>query len=162
LYPRPWNSPSSCSFSSSDDREGAPISHAYTSHYGDPHSEEGDHPASTCVPSSSSDDHLSLVKHDARVDLNPGGVRIRYTQEPAFMSDSPLSCPLPYIVSGQRVGVGCSKVLIPNPKCKGKGCPESASSNLTPRVQRCHPPPKICGPPRMMEFTDDDMEEEKE
>jgi hypothetical protein len=114
------------------------------------------------VPSSSSDDHLSLVKHDARVDLNPGGMRIRYTQEPAFMSDSPLSCPLPYIVSGQRVGVGCSKVLIPNPKCKGKGCPESASSNLTPRVQRCHPPPKICGPPRMMEFTDDGMEEEKE
>jgi hypothetical protein len=32
----------------------------------------------------------------------------------------------------------------------------------TPRVQWRHPPPKIRGPPRMMEFTDDDMEEEKE
>jgi hypothetical protein len=31
------------------------------------------------VPSSSSDDDLSLVKHDTRVDLNPSGVRIRYT-----------------------------------------------------------------------------------
>jgi hypothetical protein len=31
------------------------------------------------VPSSSSNDNLPLVKHDARVDLNPGGARIRYT-----------------------------------------------------------------------------------
>jgi hypothetical protein len=31
------------------------------------------------VPLSSSDDDLPLVKHDARVDLNPGGVRIHYT-----------------------------------------------------------------------------------
>jgi hypothetical protein len=31
------------------------------------------------VPSSSSDDDLSLVKHDAQVDLNPGAARIRYT-----------------------------------------------------------------------------------
>jgi hypothetical protein len=31
------------------------------------------------VPSSSSDDDLPLVKHDAQVDLNPSGVRIRYT-----------------------------------------------------------------------------------
>jgi molecular chaperone GrpE (heat shock protein) len=36
-----------------------------------------------------------------------------------------------------------------------------ASLNLTPRVQPCRPP-KICGLPRTMEFTDDDMEEEKE
>jgi hypothetical protein len=33
-----------------EDREGALIGHAYTSHYGDPHSEEGDRPASTCGP----------------------------------------------------------------------------------------------------------------
>jgi hypothetical protein len=37
------------------------------------------------VPSSSSDDDLPLVKHDARVDLNPSGTRIRYTQEPGLM-----------------------------------------------------------------------------
>jgi hypothetical protein len=37
-----------------------------------------------------------------------------------------------------------------------------ALSNLTPRVQRCHPPPKIRSPPRMIEFSDVDMEEEKE
>jgi hypothetical protein len=36
---------------------------------------------------SSSDDDLSLVKHDTRVDLNPCGSRVRYTQEPAFLSD---------------------------------------------------------------------------
>jgi hypothetical protein len=53
-------------------------------------------------------------------------------------------------------------VLIPNLDYKGKGHTESASSNLTLRVQRCHPPPKIHGPPRMMEFTDDDMEKEKD
>jgi hypothetical protein len=53
-------------------------------------------------------------------------------------------------------------VLIPNLKYKGKGRTELASSNTTPRMQRCHPPPKIHGPPRMMEFTDDDMEEEEE
>jgi hypothetical protein len=58
--------------------------------------------------------------------------------------------------------VGCGKVLIPNPEYKGKGCIELASSNPTPRLQRCRPPPKICGPPGMMEFTDDDMEEENE
>jgi hypothetical protein len=34
------------------------------------------------VPSSSSDDDLPLVKHDARVDLNHSCVRIHYTQEP--------------------------------------------------------------------------------
>jgi hypothetical protein len=113
------------------------------------------------VPSSNGDDDLSLVKHDARVDLNPGDARIRYTQEPALMSDSPLPSLPPYIVSGQRVGVGCGKVLIPNPENKGKGHTESASSNLTLRVQWRRPHQKICGLPRMMEFTDDDMEDEK-
>jgi hypothetical protein len=101
------------------------------------------------------------VKHDARVDLNPSGARIRYTQEPALMSNSPLPSPPRYIVSGQWVGVGYGKVLIPNLDYKGKGHTESASSNLTLRVQQRRPP-KINGPPRTMEFTDDDMEEEKE
>jgi hypothetical protein len=78
------------------------------------------------------------------------------------MLDSPLPSPSCYIVSGQRVGVGYGKVLIPNPDYKGKGRTESASSNPTPRVQRRRPPPKIRGPPGMMEFTDDDMEDEKE
>jgi hypothetical protein len=50
LCTRPWNTPGSCSFPSSNDRKGAPIGHAYTSHYGGPHSEEGDRPASTCGP----------------------------------------------------------------------------------------------------------------
>jgi hypothetical protein len=31
------------------------------------------------IPSSSSDDDLLLVRHDARVDLNSSGMRIRYT-----------------------------------------------------------------------------------
>jgi hypothetical protein len=72
------------------------------------------------VPSSISDDNLSLVKHDARVDLNPGGVRIHYTQEPAFVSDSPPLSPPPYIVLGQQVGAGYGKMFIPNPDYKGK------------------------------------------
>jgi hypothetical protein len=114
------------------------------------------------VPSSSSDDDLSLVKHDARVDLNPSGMRIRYTQELALMSDSPPPSPSPYIVLGQRVRVGRSKVLIPNPEYKRKGHTKSTSSNPTPRVQRCPPPPKIRGLPKTMEFNDDDMEEEKD
>jgi hypothetical protein len=54
------------------------------------------------------------------------------------------------------------KVLIPNPEYKGKGHTESASSNPTLRVQQHRPSPKIHNPPRTMEFTDDDMEEEKE
>jgi hypothetical protein len=87
------------------------------------------------VSSSSSDDNLPLVKHDAWVDLNPGGVRICYTQELALMLDSPPSSLPPYIMSGQWVGVGCGKVLIPNPKYKGKGDTKLASSNPTPRVQ---------------------------
>jgi hypothetical protein len=78
------------------------------------------------------------------------------------MSDSPpLSLP-PYIVSGQQDGVRCDKVLIPNPAYKGKGRAESASSNPTPRVQRCHPFPKTHGPPGTMEFSNDDVEEEKQ
>jgi hypothetical protein len=103
-----------------------------------------------------------LVKHDARVDLNPGSMRIRYTQEPALMSDSPPLTPPHYIMLGQWVVAGYNKVLIPNPDYKGKGRIESASSNPTPRMQRHHPPPKIHGPPGMMEFTDDDVEEEDE
>jgi hypothetical protein len=31
------------------------------------------------VPSSNNDNDLSLVQHDTRVDLNPGGTSIRYT-----------------------------------------------------------------------------------
>jgi hypothetical protein len=114
------------------------------------------------VPLSSSDDELSLVNHDARVDLNPGGARICYTQELALMSDSPppsLSC---HIVSVQRVGAGYGNVLIPNPDYNGKGHTELVSSNSTPRVQRRRPPPKIRIPPEMMEFTNDDMEEVKD
>jgi hypothetical protein len=113
------------------------------------------------VPSSSSDDDLPLVKHDAQVDLNPGGTRICHTQEPALVLDSPPSSSLLYTMLGQWVGVGRSKVLIPNPEYKGKGLIESASSNPTPRVQWCRRPPKIRGPPEMMEFTDNDMEEEE-
>jgi hypothetical protein len=52
-------------------------------------------------------------------------------------------------------------VLIPNPEYKGKGRTETASLNLTLRVQRRPPPPKIRGLPRTMEFTDDDMKEEE-
>jgi hypothetical protein len=52
------------------------------------------------VPSTSSDDKLSLVKHDARVDVNLSGTRIRYTQVPALVSDSPPPSPPRYIVSG--------------------------------------------------------------
>jgi hypothetical protein len=53
-------------------------------------------------------------------------------------------------------------VLIPNPAYKEKGRAESASSNPTLWVQRRCPPPNIHGPPRTMEFSDDDVEEEKE
>jgi hypothetical protein len=45
---------------------------------------------------------------------------------------------------------------------KGKGRTESASSNSMPRVQRHRLPPKISGPLRMMEFSDDDVKEERE
>jgi hypothetical protein len=114
------------------------------------------------VPSSSSDDGLSLVKHDARVDLNPGGARISYTQEPALVLDSPPPSPPCYIVSRQRVGAGYDKVLIPNPNYEGKGRIDTTSSNPTPRVQRRRPPRKIGGPLEMTEFTNDNMEEEKE
>jgi hypothetical protein len=76
--------------------------------------------------------------------------------------DSPPPSLPPYIVSRQWVGARYGKVLIPNPVYKGKGRTEPASSNPTPRVQQHHPPPKIRGIPGMMEFTDDDVEEEKE
>jgi hypothetical protein len=78
------------------------------------------------------------------------------------VSDSPLPSLPCYIVLGQWVGVGYGKVLIPNPDYKGKGRTESASSNPTPTVQQCHPLPKMCSPSGMMEFTDDNMEEEKD
>jgi hypothetical protein len=58
--------------------------------------------------------------------------------------------------------VGHGKVLNPNPEYKGKGCTESASSNLTPRVQRHPPPPMIRGPAETMEFNNDDIKEEKQ
>jgi hypothetical protein len=86
------------------------------------------------VHSSISDDDLPLVMHDTRVDLNPSGARIYYTQESALVSDSPPLSPSPYIVSGQQVGTRYGKVLIPNPTHKGKGRAESASSNSTVRV----------------------------
>jgi hypothetical protein len=147
-----------CPFPSSDDREGASIGHAT----GIPTLRKVTVRHQLVVPSSSSNDDLPLVKHNTWVDLNPGGARIRYTQEPALVSDSPLPSPLCYIVSGQWVGVGRSKVLIPNPKYQGKGHTESASSNPMPRVQRRRLPPKIGGPPRTVEFSNDDVEQEKE
>jgi hypothetical protein len=123
LYLRSWNVPDSCSFPSSDDWEGAPISHAYMSHYGDLSLRKVTIRHQLVVPSTSSNDDLPLVKHDARVDLNPGSARIRYIQEPALISDSPPSSMSPYIVLGQWVGVGQVKVLIPNPSIKGKAAP---------------------------------------
>jgi hypothetical protein len=78
------------------------------------------------------------------------------------MSDSPPLSPPPYIMSGQRVGVERGNMLIPYPEYKGKRRTELASSNPTSRVQQRRPPPKICGMPGTMEFTDNDMEEEKE
>jgi hypothetical protein len=53
-------------------------------------------------------------------------------------------------------------VLIPNPAYMEKGLVESASSNPTPRVQRRRSPPKIHGLPGMMEFSDDEVEEEED
>jgi hypothetical protein len=111
-------------------------------------------------PSNSSDDDLSQVKHDARHNVG--------------RRDDPLhlgACSRVGLASAEsttlhsiRVAVGlrCDRVLIPNPEYKGKGRTESASSNPTPRVQRRCPPPKIHGLPGTMEFTDDNMEEEKE
>jgi hypothetical protein len=55
-----------------------------------------------------------------------------------------------------------AKCLVPNHEYKGKGHTESASSNLTPRVQRHRLPPKINGLPGTMEFSNDDMEDGKE
>jgi hypothetical protein len=78
------------------------------------------------------------------------------------LSDSPPPSSPCYIVLGQRVGVGHAKLLIPNPKYKGKGHTKSVLSNPMPRVQRCRLPPKISGPPRMIEFSNDNADEEKE
>jgi hypothetical protein len=76
------------------------------------------------------------------------------------MSNSPPQSPPPYIVSGQQIGVGHGKVLIPNPEYKGNGHTESVSSNPTPRLQH-GPPPKIHGPPGTMEFFDDEEKKEE-
>jgi hypothetical protein len=102
------------------------------------------------VPSSSNNDYLPLVKHDAQVDLN-----LRACTHVRLTSVEP-----PYILSGQRIRVGCSKVLISNPEYKGKGRTESASSNPTLRLRR-PPLPKIHGPPAMMQFSNDEGEEEE-
>jgi hypothetical protein len=64
-----------------------------------------------------------------------------------------------YIVSLQWVGAGYGKVLIPNPDYKGIVHTESASLKLTPRL-RHHPHPKIHRPTEMMEFFDEEEEEE--
>jgi hypothetical protein len=73
----------------------------------------------------SGNNDLPFVQHDARVDLNPNGARIRYAQELALLAESPPSSPPPYIVAWRRAGVGHGKVLIPNPDYKGKGHTES-------------------------------------
>jgi hypothetical protein len=78
------------------------------------------------------------------------------------MSDSPPLSPLCYIVSGQWVLAGYNKMLIPNPDYNRKGRTELASSNPTPRVQRCRLPTKISGPLETMEFSDDNVEEKEE
>ena len=49
---------------------------------------------------SDDDDNTPLTRHDARVDLNPSGARIHYTQELAFVMESPPR----FIVTGRRVG----------------------------------------------------------
>jgi hypothetical protein len=117
---------------------------------------------SVVVSPSNSYDDLPLMKHDARVDLNHSGVRVHYTEEPTLLAESPPHSPPPYIMSGCQIGSRYGKVLIPTPNHKGKGHTESASSNSAPRVgQRC-PPPKIHGPPGMMEFSDENTKEEKE
>jgi hypothetical protein len=107
----------------------------------------------------SDSDDLPLVHHDTQVDLNPGGARIRYTQESTVVAESSLSSPQLYIIAGQRTGVGRNKVLIPNPDYKGKGHMESVSSNPALRMEMCCTA-KIRGPPVMMVFSDDDTEEE--
>ena len=110
-----------------------------------------------------SNDDYSLAKHDARVDLNPSGARIRYTQESALMVESPPASPLPYLVKGQRTSTEYGKVLVPNPDYKGKAHTESASSAPAPRVARHRRPAAIRGPPGIMEDSDeDDTREEKE
>jgi hypothetical protein len=88
-------------------------------------------------------------------------MRIRYTQEPALVLDSPSQSQRPYIVLGQWIRVGHNKVFIPNPEYKWKGHTESASSNPTPRLWR-RTLPKICDVPGTLEFFDDNEEEKDE
>jgi hypothetical protein len=114
------------------------------------------------VSPSSSDDDLPLVKHDAQVDLNPGGAQICYTQEPTPLMESPSHSPPPYIVSGWWRALGHGKVLIQNPNYEEKGHMESASSNPAPRVGWRPPPPKIRSPPGTMKFSNVETKEEKE
>jgi hypothetical protein len=52
------------------------------------------------VLSSNSDDDLPLARHDAQVDHNSSGVRMRYKREPALVSDSPPQSPPSYNVLG--------------------------------------------------------------
>jgi NAD(P)H-flavin reductase len=59
------------------------------------------------------------------------------------------------------MGVGHGKVLILSPDYKGKRHMESISSNLASRME-LYWPPKICGPPGMMEFNNNDTKEEKD
>jgi hypothetical protein len=58
------------------------------------------------------------------------------------------------------MGVGHGKVLVLSPDYKGRGLTESISSIPAQRME-WHYPPIICGPPRTIEFSDDDTEEEK-
>jgi len=115
------------------------------------------------IDTADSDNDYPLAKHDARVDLNPSGARIRYTQESALLVESPPASPLPYLIKGQRNSMGYGKVLVPNPDFTGKAHTESSSSAPVPRVAQHRRPAAIRGPPRMMEDSDeDDTEEEKE
>jgi hypothetical protein len=87
------------------------------------------------VNSSSNDDDLPLVRHDGRVHLNPGSVKIHHIQEPALLAESPLHSPPANI--------------------------ESILSNPAPRMERQHPP-KIHCPLGTMEFNNGNIEEERE
>jgi hypothetical protein len=59
------------------------------------------------------------------------------------------------------MGAGYDKVLILNTIYKGKGHTKSNLNNPAPRMERCRPP-KIHGPLGMMEFRDNNTEEEKD
>jgi hypothetical protein len=97
------------------------------------------------IDNGSNNDDLPLVRHNARVDLNPGGARICYTQD--RMVDRTVY----------------DNVLVLNHNYKGKECAELTSSNPAPKVQRRCPPAKIRAPPGIMEFNNNnDTEEEKD